>query len=133
MTMRARGRFDVKMTPVEPSAEGKLAQLGRMTIDKTIEGDLRGRSTGEMLAFRSGVEGSAGYVAMERVEGTLSGKRGTFVMQHDGRMNRGERFLSIVVVPDSGTGELVGLVGRFDIQIDDGEHSYTFDYSFEGR
>lgn len=130
MTMRARGRFNVKITPVEASAEGREAKLGRMTIDKTFEGDLEGRSTGEMLAFRSSVEGSAGYVAMERVEGTLGGKRGSFVMQHDGRMNRGERFLSVVVVPDSATDELVGLTGQLDVQITNGEHTYDFEYAF---
>jgi hypothetical protein len=89
MARHARGRFEVKLTPIDASPEGKLAELGRMSIDKTFSGDLEGRSTGEMLAFRSRVDGSAGYVAIERVDGTLGGRRGTFVLQHDGRRARG--------------------------------------------
>jgi hypothetical protein len=133
MAKHARGRFEVKLTPASASPEGKLAELGRMSNAKTFSGDLEGRSTGEMLAFRSSVEGSAGYVAIERVDGALEGRRGTFVLQHDGRMNRGQRFLSVVVVPDSATGELVGLSGKLDTQIEKGEHSYDFEYEFVER
>lgn len=73
MTTRARGRFEVKVTPVDASDEAKAAGIARMTITKVLEGDLVGTSRGEMLAFRSSVEGSAGYVALERIEGTLAG------------------------------------------------------------
>jgi hypothetical protein len=82
-----------------------------------------------MLAFSTDVKGSAGYVAMERVTGTLHGRTGSFVLQHNATMNRGVPQLSIMVVPDSGTGQLVGLTGTFDIQISAGKHSYTFDYT----
>lgn len=133
MAHHARGRFDVKLTPVDASAEGKLAGLGRLAIDKTFSGDLEAKSSGEMLAFRSSVNGSAGYVAMERVDGVLAGRRGTFVLQHDGRMDRGQASLSVVVVADSGTGELVGLAGKVDIQIANGVHSYDFEYDFVER
>jgi hypothetical protein len=129
MTTRARGRFEVKVTPVEASEEAKAAGILRMTLAKVLEGDLVGTSRGEMFAFRTSVEGSGGYVAMERIEGTLAGKKGSFVMQHDGRMERGARSLSVVVVPDSGTGELTGLSGTLDIIITDGEHTYDFVYT----
>jgi hypothetical protein len=130
MTTRARGRFQVTVTPVDASDEAKAAGLGRMTLAKVFEGDLVGTGRGEMLSFRSGVEGSAGYVAMERIEGTLAGRSGSFVMQHAGRMDRGARTLSIVVVADSGTGELDGLSGTFDIDVTDGQHTYDFAYAF---
>jgi hypothetical protein len=130
MTTRARGRFQVTVTPVDASDEAKAAGLGRMTLAKVFEGDLVGTGRGEMLSFRSGVEGSAGYVAMERVEGTLAGRSGSFVLQHKGCMDRGARTLSIVVVADSGTGELDGLSGTFDIDVTDGQHTYDFAYAF---
>src|SRR6185369_12327542 len=84
---------------------------------------------GEMLSAMTGVKGSAGYVAIERVSATLNGRRGTFVLQHNATMNRGEPFLNIIVVPDSGSGELAGLSGSMRIIIADGRHSYEFDYS----
>lgn len=123
--MTASGTFDVKMTP-QPQ-EGTA--VGRMTLDKQFHGDLEATSKGEMLAFTTGVEGSAGYVAMEQVSGTLKGRRGTFVLQHGGTMTRGTPQLSITVVPDSGTDELVGLAGRMTIEIANGKHSYGFEYT----
>jgi hypothetical protein len=99
-----------------------------MSIDKQIHGDLEATTKGEMLAFSTDVKGSAAYVAMEQVTGTLQGRTGSFVLQHTATMNRSVPQLSITVVPDSGTGQLVGLTGKMDIQIADGKHSYTFDY-----
>ena len=128
MTARAAGTFEVQLAPQETAA----APLGRLSIDKQFHGDLQGTSKGEMLAFRSGVDGSAGYVAMEQVTGTLNGRTGTFVLQHTGVMNRGAPGLTITVVPDSGTGELVGLSGTMNIIIEGGKHAYEFDYTFTG-
>ncbi len=125
MTTRASGMFEVKLLAQATEA----APLGRLSIDKQFHGDLAGTSKGEMLSFRSDVPGSAGYVAMERVSGTLHGRRGTFVLQHSGTMNRGEAQLTVSVVPDSGTAELVGLSGTLRIIIADGKHSYELDYS----
>jgi len=99
-----------------------------MSLDKQFHGDLEGTSKGEMLAVQSGVQGSAGYVAMERVTGTLAGRSGTFVLQHSGTMNRGEPGLTITVVPDSGTGGLEGLTGKMTIAIREGKHFYGFEY-----
>ena len=132
MTQHASGPFDVTITPQKPDSEvAQAANLGRMTIDKQFRGDLDATSKGEMIA--SGpvdAKGSGGYVAMERVTGTLNGRRGGFVLQHSATMTRGVPELSITVVPDSGTGELKGLVGKMNIVIaTDGKHSYTFDYA----
>ena len=127
MTNRASGAFDVKLTPQTP--DDKAAGVGRMTIDKQFHGDLEGTSKGVMLAVSTSVEGSAGYVALEQVSGTLRGRSGTFTLQHSGTMTRGVPQLSVTVVPDSGTGQLVGLAGRMSIQIADGKHSYDFEYT----
>jgi hypothetical protein len=100
-----------------------------MSIDKSISGDLVATTTGQMLSAMTEIKGSAGYVAIERVDGVLDGRKGTFVLQHSGTMNRGAPGLSVMVVPDSGTGELAGLAGEFKILIAEGRHSYEFSYS----
>jgi Protein of unknown function (DUF3224) len=126
--MQATGPFDVKLAPQSPAPGIESANLGRQTIDKQFHGDLEATSLGEMIATMGGVQGSAGYVAMERVTGVLHGKRGTFVLQHTGIMDRGAPSLVITVVPDSGTDALTGLTGTMTIQIEQGKHSYVFDY-----
>ena len=123
----ASGTFEVKMTP----ASDEKAAIGKFSLEKKFSGDLEGTSAGEMLAISSSVAGSAGYVAMEQVTGTLAGRSGTFALQHTGTMNRGAAQLSVTVVPDSGTGELVGLSGKMDIKITEGKHFYGFDYAIE--
>ncbi len=100
-----------------------------MTISKTLHGDLEGTGQGEMLAANTSVEGSAAYVAIERITGTLAGRTGSFVLQHSATMTRGAPHLLVTVVPDSGTGDLAGLTGTFGIIIADGQHSYDFEYS----
>ena len=129
MTARATGTFEVKLTPQPSGDAGDGASLGRMAIDKQFRGDLEGTSVGEMLSALTHVKGSAGYVAIERVTGTLQGRRGTFVLQHSGTMTRGAPQLVITVVPDSATGALTGLAGTMTIDIANGAHSYAFDYS----
>jgi Protein of unknown function (DUF3224) len=128
MTTHVTGVFDVKIIrqPAEALAAGD--SIGRMLLDKRFHGDLDATSVGQMLAMRTAVEGSAGYVAMELVTGRLQGKSGTFVLQHSGTMNRGQATLDLHVVPDSGTQELQGLSGKMAIDIRDGQHFYTFDY-----
>ena len=126
--MHASGTFTVKLEPQPPASAD--SGLGRMSIDKRFSGDLEAHSLGEMLSFRSAVGGSAGYVAMERVTGTLHGRRGTFVLQHSGTLDRGAATLVVGVVPDSGTDELAGLAGTLAIHIDaQGGHSYILDYT----
>ena len=127
MTTRATGLFDVKLAPLETFS--KDPTLGRMSIDKQFHGDLQATSKGEMLTAGTGVKGSAGYVAIERVSGRLNGRSGSFALQHSGTMNRGTPQLSVTVVPDSGTDELAGLTGKMMINIAEGKHSYDFEYS----
>ena len=126
MANRATGTFDVKLTPQTDEGE---PVVGRMTIDKQFNGDLEGTSKGQMIMASTAVQGSAGYVALERVEGSIFGKRGTFYLQHNGVMTRGVGDLSVAVLPDSGTDELLGLTGKMTININDGAHSYEFEYA----
>ena len=126
----ATGPFDVKLEPQALTAVAEQSGLGRMSLAKEFRGALVATSTGEMLAFRSTTPGSAGYVAMETVRGTLDGRAGSFVLQHSSTMTRGEPTQSITVVPDSGTDALTGLAGRMVIDIaPGGVHSYRFDYT----
>ena len=129
MTQHASGAFDVKLNTLSLADGDAPDSLGRKGLDKQFHGDLEASSKGEMLFASTATPGSAGYVAIELVTGTLQGKRGSFALQHSGTMTRGTPQLSVTVVPDSGTDELTGLSGRMDIQIADGKHSYTFDYS----
>jgi hypothetical protein len=128
MTTRATGTFEVKLAPQPPDTDAGEKPIGRMTIDKQYHGDLEATSKGQMLAYSTDVKGSAGYVAMERIAGTLHGRNGTFVLQHTGTMTRGAPQLSVTVVPDSAAGELAGLTGKLAIIIANGQHSYEFDY-----
>ena len=130
MTKHAKGAFDVKVIPQKPdNKEAETAKLGRMSLDKQFHGDLEATSTGEMLGAMTDVKGSAGYVAMERVNGTLHGRSGTFVLQQSGTMTRGVPQMSVMVVPDSATGDLAGLTGTMTIKIEEGKHFYEFDYT----
>jgi hypothetical protein len=125
----ASGTFDVKLTP-QTGVDGDDSGLGRMSIDKQFHGDLEGTSKGFMLASSATiVKGSGGYVAMEKVTGTLKGRTGTFVLQHSGTMTRGSPQLNVTVVPDSGSGQLEGIAGTLTIKIEQGKHSYEFEYS----
>jgi len=124
--MDATGSFEVKLNPLETYT--KAATLGRMSLDKQFRGALEATSEGEMLSAATAVKGSAGYVAIEHVNGTLDGRSGTFILQHSGTMTRGAPQLSITVVPDSGTGQLTGLAGKMTINIVDKNHFYDFEY-----
>ena len=100
-----------------------------MSIDKAFHCDLQSTSIGQMLAFRSGVEGSAGYVAMERVIASLGGWQGSFTLQHSGLMDKGAQSLTVVVVPDSATEALAGRTGTMNIVVTPGRHGYHFSYT----
>ncbi|HEY2806695.1 MAG TPA: DUF3224 domain-containing protein [Gemmatimonadales bacterium] len=132
MSQRATGTFDVKVTPQPPGENPADAFYGRMTLDKVFSGDLEAISRGTMIAAGTAVKGSAGYVALEQITGALHGKRGTFICQHFGIMNRGVGELILRVVPDSGTDGLTGLAGQMNIIIESGKHSYQFDYTTGG-
>jgi hypothetical protein len=130
---RATGAFDVKMTPQGADGYADGATLGRMTLDKQFHGALEATSKGQMLTGMGGVKGSAGYVAIERVTGTLNGRQGSFILQHTGVMDRGAPRLTITVVPDSGTDGLQGLAGTMTIDVAaGGKHTYAFNYLLAG-
>jgi len=132
MATHASGTFEVKLIPQDdksPDNKPEDGTLGRMSIDKQFHGDLEATSKGQMLTAGTAVEGSAGYVAIERVSGTLHGRNGSFALQHSGAMTRGVPQLTVTVVPDSGDGQLVGLAGQMTIKIADGKHFYDFEYT----
>ena len=127
--MQANGTFEVKVLPL-PADEGTdTGGFGRLSIDKTFSGDLAGTSKGQMVGAFTAVEGSAGYVALERVTGTLNGRKGSLILQHSGSMSKGTPTIIVTVVPDSGTEELTGLSGTMQIIIEGKKHSYVLDYA----
>ncbi|WP_444931222.1 DUF3224 domain-containing protein [Microbulbifer sp. SSSA002] len=132
--MKVSGKFDVTVKPMDTYAKGSEGtNLGRMSINKIFHGDLSADSKGEMLTVMTPVKGSAGYVAIEQVVGALDGKRGSFVLQHFGTMEKGKDHLMLEVVPDSATGELTGLSGKMSIHQEDGLHYYDFDYTLDAE
>lgn len=129
--MKVTGEFSVNLQVLNSYAEGQAGiNLGRMSIDKIFNGELTATSKGEMLSALTPVKGSAGYVAIEQVVGSLSGKAGSFVLQHFGTMDKGQDRLILEVVPDSGTADLQGLSGKMAITIKEGKHFYEFEYQF---
>jgi hypothetical protein len=129
MTRHAEGTFDVKNTPLPPDDATTGTPIGRFALDKQFHGDIEGPSKGEMLASGNPATGTAGYVAIEHITGTLQGHAGSFALQHLGTMEQGKFQLTVTVVPGSGTGELTGIAGSMTILITAGKHSYTFDYT----
>lgn len=128
--MHAKGTFEVELKPQEFYAQSVDAtKLGRMSIDKHFSGELEANSKGEMLMAMTATEGSAAYVAIEQVEGSLAGKKGAFVLQHFGTREAGNERLILEVVAGSGSGELAGLRGKMEIIIENGAHRYEFEYS----
>jgi Protein of unknown function (DUF3224) len=128
----ARGTFDVKVA-AQPQDDSAGGPFGRLFLDKQFHGDLNATSKGQMLAAGTAVEGSGAYVAFELVTGTLSGKSGSFILQHKGTMRKGVYDLNVTVVPDSGTNELAGIAGDMKIIIVGGKHSYEFEYTLAGK
>jgi hypothetical protein len=127
-THHVSGPFDVKVTHQDDTSTDQL--LNRMTLDKQYHGDLEATGIGQMLTAGTDVKGSGAYVAIEKVTGTLEGKKGTFILQHAGTMTREVPQLAIVIVPDSGTGELQGISGKMKIKFaDGGKHFYELDYT----
>lgn len=127
--MQATGTFEIQMAGEPPFSEEDGVVLARATFTKQFSGDLAGDSIVYFLSARTPVPNSAGYVALERVVGTLAGRRGTFILQHAGQMAAGTQTLTVTVVPDSATGELRGLAGSLRIDIIEKKHHYTFDYT----
>ena len=132
MSSPAVGTFEVTMNPEPPYDADATASIGRVSIKKQFNGDLEATSSVEMIGARSlEQKGSAGYVAIERVVGTLHGRSGSFVLQHSGTMTRGKGELTVAVIPDTGSAELKGIAGKMTIDIIDGKHLYSFEYTLE--
>lgn len=131
MPNHARGTFDVKVTP-QPAEGSAGGPFGRFVLDKQFRGSLEATSAGTMLGAGTAIAGSGAYVAFELVSGTLDGKRGTFILQHVGTMQRNVATMTVTVVPDSGTDQLTGLTGRMTIIIEGGKHSYDLEYTVGG-
>jgi hypothetical protein len=127
---RASGSFEVTVQPIANGDVSSDPLLGRFLLIKKFSGDLDAQARGHMLSAGTAIQGSAGYVAIDQVTGTLEGRTGSFILQHSGIMKRGAPTLSVMVVPDSGTGELAGITGTLSINIVDGKHFYDFLYSF---
>ncbi len=127
--MIAQGTFVVSMKPEPPYDSDAGVTLARASFDKTFAGALTAVSTVQMLAARTAIENSAGYVAIERIVGSVAGRTGSFVVVHVGLMNRGARALTVQIVPDSGTQELTGIAGSMSIEIVDAKHTYQLDYT----
>jgi Protein of unknown function (DUF3224) len=132
MTNHSTGTFDVKVIP-QAADDPAGGPFSRLFLDKQFHGDLDGASKGQMLGAGTAVEGSAGYVALELVSGTLNGRRGSFILQHTGTMTKSVPKMIVTVVPDSGTDQLAGLAGRMTIIIAEGKHSYEFEYTLGAR
>jgi len=126
---RAIGAFEVSLKPLPMDEEPGGEMLGRISIEKQFHGDLEGTSKGQMLTGGTAIKNSAGYVAIERVTGSLKGRNGSFILQHTGVMNRGAPSLVITIVPDSGTKQLEGIRGTMAIRIEGGKHSYELNYT----
>jgi hypothetical protein len=129
MLQHATGPFEVKLTPLDPAFKAEDNSIGRYSLDKQFHGALEATSKGEMLSGMGTIKGSGGYVAIERVTGTLDGRTGTFILQHNGTMQNGVYHLNVIVVPDSGAAQLTGLQGTMEIIIKDGKHSYDLTYT----
>lgn len=127
--LSATGTFEVRTVPQPPVEEAGGEAIGRLLLDKQFHGELEAKSVGTMLGARSPVQGSAGYVAIEKLTGSLKGRSGSFLLQHSGIMNRGAMEQSVTIIPDSGSEELTGIGGKMTIRIEGGVHHYQLDYN----
>ncbi|NHZ66399.1 DUF3224 domain-containing protein [Massilia genomosp. 1] len=126
---RASGPFEITIIPAGvPEKEGRTV-TARMALEKRYTGALAASGKGAMLTAVSDTRGSAAYVAIERVSGTLAGRKGGFVLQHAGTMRAGTSQATITIVPDSGTEELSGISGAMTLTVVDGKHFYALDYA----
>jgi len=129
VTLHAKGSFEVQLAPVPGDDVSGGVTLGRFTGDKQFHGDFEGTSRVQMLTAVTSVKDSKGYVAMERLTGSLAGRTGSLVLQHSATMNRGTPQISVTIVPDSGSGQLTGIYGSMTIEIADGKHFYDLAYT----
>jgi hypothetical protein len=129
LAMVAHGHFDVRVIPQPPDGGGPFS---RVFLEKQYRGDLAGSGIGHMLGAETATAGSGGYVALELVTATLHGRSGTFVLQHSGHMRAGDMTMRASIVPDSGTGGLIGLAGTLTITLTGRMHAYELQYRLPG-
>lgn len=131
MSTHAEGTFEIETWDESPYDEHEGTKLTRTRVTKTFHGDMEGTSTAELLMAYGAAQDSAAYVGFERVVGSVNGRSGSFVLHHTASGAHGTRSASWSVVPDSGTGKLLGLRGEARISTGiDGGHSFTLDYDF---
>jgi hypothetical protein len=122
------GQLTVKGSPLENDTI--LTEIGgmRMSFHKTFTGPLEAKSVVSMMGMMNQEKMAGAYVALEKLEGSIDGKKGTFCLYHSSSTHGGKNLQSIQVVPESGTQELTGIRGSMEIDIHNGEHSYRFRY-----
>ncbi|CAN7680487.1 DUF3224 domain-containing protein [Pseudoduganella sp. LjRoot289] len=125
---RVGGKFEITVAPAAPPIHEGRTAVARMLLYKQYFGDLQATGKGEMLTARTDTKGSAAYVAIERITGTLAGRKGSFVVQHAGSMRGGASDLKVGIVPDSGSGELAGISGQMSLKQVERQHYYEMDY-----
>lgn len=135
-TLHAKSTFDVVgWDPGVPAsgespADGPI--LSTAVVRKEFKGDLTGVSVADLLMCQGDAADlavGAGYVASERVEGSLEGLKGSFVMHHWGVSIDDTRETGGHIVPGSGTGDLAGIQGRVRISVNErGEHTLALEY-----
>jgi hypothetical protein len=123
----AKGTFKANLVPGETLDDRNGVQLGLAHVSKTFAGDLVGTSETSVMTVMT--PQPAAYVGIERFDGSLHGRNGTFVLQHNAGVVAGEQWMTWKIVETSGTGELAGIRGEGQIIIDpDGSHSYELEY-----
>lgn len=125
----AGGVFTPRLTPTDEGRTSAGLALGRMGLAKVFTGDLEATGEGQMLTGAAPDSGMHVYVALERVEGALHGRRGAFLLAHRGVMDANGQTLTIDIVPGSGTGKLTGITGALGLRIADGVHHYDLAYT----
>jgi hypothetical protein len=128
---RAAGTFSIDSWEPQPYDEAEGAALSHVHITKTFDGDLQGTSTTDIITAMARVETSAAYCGFERFTGTVHGRKGTFVLHHTATAHAGESSLSWTILPDSGTGELLGIRGGGEIVNNEGAHSFDLGYELD--
>jgi hypothetical protein len=133
MPDRATAAIEVhSWSPVPVSEVAGEPSVVRISVEESFSGDITGDGVAEMLQVLR-ADGSASFVAVERVTGTLGSRSGSFILQDRGTLDtegqvEGEWF----VVEGSGTGELTGLRGTGGFSAKLGEHANAhLDYTFE--
>jgi hypothetical protein len=132
MSKQAKASFEIAGWDEKPyDAIEKERKLTQASVTRTYTGEIQGDATVEyLMMYRE--DGSATFVGLERVIGSLSGRSGSFVLQHNGTFEDGVTKYSFFVVPGSGTRDLAGLRGEGEFASGHQQHyPVTLNYDFE--